>query len=64
MTISFKSNEDGVSGSIQVNGTPVVTVTASKITVPGTIEFPDASTQTTAGATTGKAIAMSIVFGG
>ena len=43
----------------------------SKLTVAGVIEsttggvkFPDGSTQTAAGVSTGKAIAMSIVFGG
>lgn len=54
------------SGRVGIGRTP----TTNKLEVAGTIEsttggfkFPDGSTQTSAGATTGKAIAMAIVFG-
>lgn len=39
-------------------------VIGNLISTTGGIKFPDNTTQTTAGASTGKAIAMSIVFGG
>ena len=54
------------SGNVGIGRTP----TTNKLEVAGTIEstscgfkFPDATTQTSAGASTGKAIAMAIVFG-
>lgn len=75
-TISLTSNT--VSGTISefnaalsdadfatVAGSETLTnKTLTNPTISGHITFPDASTQSTAGATTGKAIAMAIVFGG
>ena len=44
--------------------TPIVQPSISNPTIVGGITFPDGKTQSTAGASTGKAIAMSMVFGG
>ena len=51
-----------ITDTLTASTADVTTLTASTADVT-TLEFADASTQTTAGASTGKAIAMSIVFG-
>lgn len=47
-----------------INSGTLNTVTLSNPTISGIITFANGSTQSVAGATTGKAIAMAIVFGG
>lgn len=47
-----------------ISSPSITTPTITNPTISGAITFPDGSTQSVAGATTGKAIAMAIVFGG
>lgn len=51
-------------GTTTDNGTDRLQVNGTIKSLSGGFKFPDGSTQTSAGASTGKAIAMAIVFGG
>lgn len=62
-TIAFADNT--LTGVASTNTTQTLTnKTLTNPTISGAITFPNGSTQSVAGATTGKAIAMAIVFGG
>jgi hypothetical protein len=51
--------------TLQANGNTVVTIDVNKkTTLAGNLQFADGSVQSQAGLSTGKSIAMAIVFGG